>query len=288
MVRCLSKKREDAPRPGAPAWTTTFGDLMNLLLCFFVMLFSMSTIDESEWEELKKSFNTNNTSFLSGGFTILENSDFNNEMTVVPPEYESNGTTENEGEAISEHGQVNVSDVEKVDNLDQSLETIQEQKKLYLEKMYEEVEDMLQEQDLGLDTVNLEMDADFNYIMMTLSGTLLFDSASIEIKDSVEGVLSKIGDILLMFSGYQIEIIGHTDNVPVSSNKYTYKDNNELSSLRALSTFYYLVNKKGLDPSIIKYSGRGEYDPIASNDTKDGRKQNRRVEIKIYNELSKY
>ena len=91
-----------------------------------------------------------------------------------------------------------------------------------------------------------------------------------------------------MYAGYQIEIEGHTDNVPVTATNRSYQDNNELSSERALSTFYYLVNKKGLDPAMLKYSGRGEYDPIASNDTAEGRQQNRRVEIKIFNELSKY
>ena len=93
---------------------------------------------------------------------------------------------------------------------------------------------------------------------------------------------------MLKYKGYSIEVEGHTDNVPVTKGNNKYKDNNELSSLRALSAFYYLVNEKGLDPSVVKYSGRGQYNPIASNRTEEGRQKNRRVEIKIFNELSSY
>lgn len=270
----MSKRREESPKPGAPAWTTTFGDLMNLLLCFFVMLFSMSTISEADYEKIKQSFKNDYTSFLDGGLSIFDNSSSNDEVSLVENQFSANGRSDD--------------DYEKVENLEESIETVDEQKKLYSDKMYSEVSDMLEDQQLDADVISVEVDKDYNYIMMTLSGSLLFDSAEVSLKEDALPVLSKIGDILMMFGGYQIEIVGHTDNVPVTSPNHTFKDNNELSSDRALSTFYYLVNEKGLDPATLKYSGRGEYDPIASNDTAEGRQQNRRVEIKIYNELSRY
>ena len=253
----MSKRREESPKRGAPAWTATFGDLMNLLLCFFVMLFAMSTVDESEWEKLKQSFRTDNTSFLDGGYSILDNSDVADNLSIVETQLENNGASDLEGQGFTEKEEITAGNVEKLENLEESLETIQEQKKLYSEKMYEEVQDMLESRKVRNRYCKLDVDEDFDYIMMTLSGTLLFDSGSIEVKDDVKDVLSKVGDILLLFSGFEIEIIGHTDNVPVSTDKYFYRDNNELSSLRELSTFYYLVNEKGLDPSVIKYSGRG-------------------------------
>jgi len=61
-----------------------------------------------------------------------------------------------------------------------------------------------------------------------------------------------------------------------------------LSSARALAVFEYLVDNSGLDPAMVKHSGRGEYVPIADNSTPEGRAQNRRVEIKIYHTLSTY
>ena len=65
-----------------------------------------------------------------------------------------------------------------------------------------------------------------------------------------------------------------------------YRDNNWLSSARALNAAEYLIDNSGLDPTNLKYSGRGEYEPIASNSTEEGRAKNRRIEIKIYNAYS--
>ena len=81
-----------------------------------------------------------------------------------------------------------------------------------------------------------------------------------------------------------IEIIGHTDNVPMYSAEF--KSNDILSSARAISVKDYLVGVKGLDINSMKWSGRGEYDPVASNSTAEGRARNRRVEIRIYNSLN--
>ena len=88
------------------------------------------------------------------------------------------------------------------------------------------------------------------------------------------------------YSDCLIKIEGHTDNVPITAN-IKFADNMDLSAARAISVWNYLTEKKGLDPSTIEASGRSEFDPIASNDTPEGRAKNRRVEIKIYNELSK-
>lgn len=264
----------DEPKKGAPEWTTTFGDLMNLLLCFFVMLFAMSSIDVQKYDKIRDSFKSDYTGLLTGGLGIFNNSSVGNDYSIIENEFPNNGYKDE--------------DVAKVEKLEESLEVVEEQKQLYSDKMYKEVRGMLIAQELDSDLVDLEVDPQYNYIMISLSGSLLFDSGAVQLKQEAIPILSKVGDILLMFSGYQIEIVGHTDNVPVTSTNKAYKDNNELSSDRALSAFYYLVNEKGLNPASLKYSGRGEYDPIASNKTEEGRQKNRRIEIRIINELSKY
>ena len=90
--------------------------------------------------------------------------------------------------------------------------------------------------------------------------------------------------ILDSYAENTIEIEGHTDNVPISTARYA--NNNELSSSRALSMFDYLVEHTSLQPAQIKHSGRGEYMPVADNSTPEGRAKNRRIEIRIYNDLS--
>ena len=66
----MARRREDTPPPGAPAWQTTFSDLMNLLLCFFVMLFSMSTVDEVKYNELVAAMNDTFSIFTAGSSAI--------------------------------------------------------------------------------------------------------------------------------------------------------------------------------------------------------------------------
>lgn len=87
------------------------------------------------------------------------------------------------------------------------------------------------------------------------------------------------------YSSSMIEITGYTDSVPLLDDP-KYDDNWDLSSARAKTVLMYLVENKGMDLTKMKSSGRGENDPIASNETAEGRAQNRRVEIKIYNEYS--
>ena len=132
------------------------------------------------------------------------------------------------------------------------------------------------------------INVDFNaqYVQLTLKGALLYDSGSAEVREDALPVLDKVGVMLERYAGGIIEIEGHTDNVPMHSNRYA--DNSELSCARALSVFNYFMDTTNLDPAKVKYAGRGEYVPVADNSTEEGRARNRRVEIRIYNDLSTY
>ena len=150
-------------------------------------------------------------------------------------------------------------------------------------ELAEKIEEALEEKKLDKE-VDIEFTA--QYVQLTLNGALLFDSGSVEIKEEALPLMNQLGIILQRFSEGTIEIEGHTDNVPMSGSKYS--NNDELSSGRALSVFYYLEKNTTLDMGRIKHAGRGEYVPIADNSTEEGRAKNRRVEIKIYNALSSY
>ena len=123
------------------------------------------------------------------------------------------------------------------------------------------------------------------YVELTIQGSILFDSGQTEIKEDAIPVIDKVGQILEQYAGGTVEIEGHTDNIPMSGGG-KYANNDELSSGRALSVFYYLTENTNLDPSNLVHTGRGQYVPIADNSTDEGRARNRRVEIKIYNPLS--
>ena len=119
------------------------------------------------------------------------------------------------------------------------------------------------------------------YVMLTMKGSILFSPGSATLNDDCKPVLDKVASILERYARGEIEINGHTDNVPMNSAQFP--SNEELSDARALSVFYYLVETSSLNPSLIKHSGYGERMPIADNSTEAGRARNRRVEIRIYN-----
>ncbi len=263
------KKKEDVPAPGAPGWMATFGDLMNLLLCFFVMLFSMSTIDAAKFELMAASF-ADSFSVFSAGATAI------GDGVLV-----SNGVSQlNElDEYINSMGQAEDSEENKEEEVYNN-QSEQEQLK-ESEELAEMIEEAVEEQNL-----DKEIDIDFTsqYVLLTMNGAFLFDSGSATIKEDALPVLDKVGVILERYAESTIEIEGHTDNVPIHNSRFA--NNNELSSFRALSVFDYLVRTTSLDPATIKHSGRGEYIPVADNSSPEGRAKNRRVEIKIYHAYS--
>ncbi len=145
--------------------------------------------------------------------------------------------------------------------------------------MYALVEDSLADQ------VSVSFTA--QYVQLSMKGALLFDSGSDSLKDQAKEVLDKVGVILERYgSNSTIEIEGHTDNVPIHSARFA--DNEELSSARALSVFYYLTETTSLDPSDLRHAGMGDRVPVADNSTEEGRSKNRRVEIRIYNPSTTY
>lgn len=117
-------------------------------------------------------------------------------------------------------------------------------------------------------------------VVVTFSDAILFSSGSAEIKKEAFDVLEKLSKTLNTVPG-RIIIEGHTDNVPISGGKYS--SNWELSTARAASVLHFFITK-GVDPNRFAIAGYGEYRPVASNETEDGRAKNRRVELVIANQ----
>lgn len=264
----MGKKKQEDPPAGAPAWMATFSDLMNLLLCFFVLLFSMSSIDEKRWEEVAASF-TATFSIFSGGAQAI------GDGILI-----SNGVSQ-----LNQLDDYINSTGKSAEDMDAALENIMEEAEKQMMAASEELEEKVGEavSEAGLDDL-VELSYTSQYVELTLNGSLLFESGSSVLSQQASVVLDQVGLILERYAESTIEIEGHTDNVPIQTARFP--SNNELSDARALSVFYYLMEHTSLDPAKVKHSGRGEYNPIADNNTQEGRALNRRVEIKIYNSLS--
>ena len=123
-------------------------------------------------------------------------------------------------------------------------------------------------------------------VYISLADNMLYKSGSYEINDRAAETLSKIAKIIKDYKDYDVLIEGNTDNVPIK--KTNIRNNWDLSTLRASSVVQALQNDYGVDPKRLTAGGRGEYNPIASNDTEIGKQRNRRTQIIITPKLDEF
>lgn len=123
-------------------------------------------------------------------------------------------------------------------------------------------------------------------VYISLSDNMLYKTGSYEISDKAGSVLAKVAKIIKDYKGYDVLVEGNTDNVPIS--RPNIRNNWDLSGLRASSVVQALQNTYGVDPQRLTAGGRGEYNPVASNSTVDGRAKNRRTQIIITPKLDQF
>ncbi len=312
------QKQEEAPK-GSPAWMATFSDLMNLLLCFFVLLFSMSSVDEEKFEQLIASLQSQYSILNGGGSSVGDGNMISagiNQMQKYDVYFNPKATSSGDGKSDAEEKDIlhTLADDDGANHFpeegfadregqEEGIEAARDQsdnqvagmentemtelaaQELVEEAEVRESEQMAEKVERLLQKYGIQdmVDVEFNaqYVTMTLNGAILFASGSSDLAQDALPLVDKIGKILRRFNSHTIEIEGHTDNVPVHNARFP--DNNVLSMYRALSVADYLRSTTSIDPSSIKSSGRGDYVPIADNGTPEGRAQNRRVEIKVMN-----
>lgn len=123
-------------------------------------------------------------------------------------------------------------------------------------------------------------------VYISLSDNMLYKSGSFEVSDQAAATLSKIAKIITDYKDYDVLIEGNTDNVPIA--KGAIRNNWDLSALRASSVVQVLQNTYRVDPKRLTAGGRGEYNPIASNDSEAGKMKNRRTQIIITPKLDQF
>jgi len=222
-----------------PGWLATFGDLMSLLLCFFVLLLSMSTMDAKKVKEAIGS--------LAGALSVLE------------------GGTQTE---VSRNRIQKATPIEKTDETAQTVN-----------KLSQAVAEFRQFTAGGKGpAIVLEEGEEGFFIRLPADITFKPGSAQLTDEDSLL-FLKRIALIIKEYlpKNIEIQVKGYTDNVPPPPTS-PYADNWELSAARALSVLKELI-KDGVNPKQLSAAAYGEYHPIAANATPQGRAKNRRVEI---------
>jgi chemotaxis protein MotB len=120
-----------------------------------------------------------------------------------------------------------------------------------------------------------------NMLSVDLASRIFFDSGKVTLRKEGKAVLKKVGDALKGYENKIIRVVGHTDNVPVTKSlRKTFPSNWDLSVARAANVVRFL-QEVGVPPERMVAAGRAEYDPVAPNDTSEGRQKNRRIEIML-------
>ncbi len=243
------KKSEDQPKKGAPAYMNTYGDMMTLLLTFFVLLFSMSSIDVAKFRAVIASFD-GSIGVLNGAQTIEENTSMLGNGIKQFPEKKNK-------EDLTQQANRDAED---------------------LKKMKQNLEQYVQDKNLQ-DKVTVEQNGD--EIILRFDDVLLYDTGKADIKPGAIPVLNTLGVRLKEYlgQGYRIRLEGHTDNVPIRTNQFP--SNWELSSARAIAVAKFFTDEMNFEVSKISTEGFRDNVPIGNNSTPEGRAMNRRVEIKI-------
>ncbi len=128
-------------------------------------------------------------------------------------------------------------------------------------------------------------------VYISLADNMLYKSGSYEINERAQETLSKIAKIIMDYKDYDVLIEGNTDNVPINTEAASMKNirnNWDLSALRASSVVQYLINHFCVEPKRLTAGGRGEFNPVASNDTEVGKQRNRRTQIIITPKLDQF
>ena len=161
------------------------------------------------------------------------------------------------------------SDKAKIEELKDELARLREAKSMLDTKLRSEI---------NSDQVSLTMDD--RGIVITFVAEVLFDSGKADLKQDGKNMLKKVASVINQEAAEnEIGVEGHTDNVPIKHSGW--KSNWELSAARATSVLHYLISDCGLAPDKLSATGYGEYRPVKSNNTKEGKQANRRVEIII-------
>lgn len=225
------------------AWLLPYSDLMTLLLALFIALFAMSQTDASKMQALAQAFTA---AFNMGGPSFFSGMGPSTSMTSA--------TTQGQDNANSAYMQEN-----------ENLREAQEKLEQYIK------ENNLQDQ------VSTELSEEG--LMIRLKEKALFASGSAALQGQANQIVPVIAALLSSLPE-RVTISGHTDNVPISTAQFP--SNWELSSARAVSLMRGLMGvQPSLNPARFSALGYSEYRPIASNDTEEGRAQNRRVEVFI-------
>lgn len=247
-------------------WLIPYADLLTLLLALFIVLFASSTIDAKKFDRLRQAL----ISAFNGGPNFFEVS-----RTVPMPLDDNLPPRQQEDEdrlaSVQAENRQALTEEER--------QKLEEQRRIMeeLSQLKRQVDQLIAANNLG---TQLETVLTDQLLKIVIRDTTLFDSGSATVKPQGRVLARAIGEILVRYPDYRVEIGGHTDNVPIHNREFD--SNWELSFARAYNFMKLMEQTPGLDPKRFQPVAYGEFSPIDTNETPEGRARNRRVEVAIF------
>ena len=275
----MARRKKEEKKGGAPEYMLTYGDMVTLLLTFFVLLYSMSNLDEQKVVLLAEAF-AGRPIIITGGLGDNLTGQGPSIIDQMPQHEEDiaeglgSGGDETRDPEIVQIGQDEYDRLMAIQEAMAELTSMESDFRTYLAQHY-----YTDSQGEFIEGGVVLVEVVDDYLLVRFDDTLLFASGRAELNLGALEVLNFLVDELLKHPGHSIRVEGHTDTVPIGTAQFP--SNRHLSAARASTVAEYL-STRGLDPRLITAEGMSEYHPVASNDTEEGRAQNRRVEIKIY------
>lgn len=254
-------QRKKEKKENSERWLLTYSDLITLLMILFVLMYAMSNVDQSKYEKLATSLNNSlgsgigsgSASILPGGAGIL---DGGVSQTVVETEAATQKETSSTTQSSTSTG-----------------EQMAEQAEMRYIK--QQLDTLISTNNLGSDIgVNIQDSG----LVITFPSITFFDLGKADLNDNMKLALDKIAKELNTIEN-DVLVKGYTDNLPIKNS--VYLSNWQLSGARALNVVQYLTEKCSVKSNRLAGMGLGENNPVASNDTEEGRSKNRRIEISI-------
>lgn len=264
MAKRPQKKR--AEEEGVPAWLATYGDMITLVLTLFVLLYSFSSIDAVKWDRLVSSLS--GTPFVA--IQALDPSRIGPESRVDERDLDDATERDPDEKAEASPTATPASTPENGGNLDDTKEKFDE--------LYQKIAEHIQVNELETKLNVVKVD---EFIVLHITDSTLFSSGHAYIKPESKELLKSVSDLFVEYTSIikMVRIEGHTDDRKIHNAEFD--GNWELSITRAVNVVRYFLSITTIDNRKFSAVGYSEYHPIATNETAEGRAQNRRVDFVI-------
>lgn len=229
------------------SWLVPYADILTLLLALFIVLFASSTVDQAKLEKMSSVFNE----VFTSGTGVMDNP-----AVIQTP----NGSETNVQSGASKYMQDQQALQQAQNRVDEFI-AVNELEKQFETKMTDE----------GL--------------LITIRDSVLFNMGEANVKSEYKSIADELSQLLMFDPPRNIVITGHSDNVPIKTKDFD--SNWDLSVMRAVNFMKEVIGSNAeLDSKYFSVKGYGEFSPIASNDTEEGRAKNRRVEVLVQPRIS--